>query len=742
VSEPLEIRGIRWFLFRLSRRLSPYRWTTILMLAALLVDLAYDSLFPLALKILIDDAITPRNGVVLAWVLASLVLLGAMSAGSALGRDYLYAKLSAHVLSDLRLEMYRHMQRLSMSFYSRTQAGDILARFSSDLASVENTLVLALPASVYSTLGILAACAILFAIEWRMALLACIGIPLCLVGPRMIGPKAQRLDYEMRVKQAAIASTIQENVAAQPVVKAFSLQRILLDRFTAQMADYLPLSRRANFLAYLMERTPNLGLIAFNLMVIIVGSYLALEGQLPIGSLVAFQGLFLNLSQSVYGLTCMIPHFVRATAGMQRIDELLSQQPEVNDPPDARPLARLEHAIEFRNVSFHYGPEQGGLCDVSFVIPRGACVAFVGSSGSGKSTVLSLLLRFYDPQSGAVLFDGLDLRDATQDSLRLQTGVVMQESFLFNASVGENLRLAKPDATEREIVSACRAAEIHDTISSMPEGYQTEVGERGHRLSGGQRQRVAIARALLRNPTLLVLDEATSALDPGTETAVNETLARLAKGRTVVTVTHRLSQVVKADTIFVMEQGRLVEFGTHAELLAKGTVYRSMWEKQSGFSLTQGGDWAEVDTAWLARLPVLGCLEWTMMESVAKAFVTEQYPADRFVIHQGDPGDRFYILVRGRVEVLRSEDGEEPRPIAFLQDGDHFGEIALLRNVPRTASVRTLTPCVMVSLPRGQFANLVCGSSEVRVRLEELLSERIAAWKSNGEEAIGTGCSI
>jgi ATP-binding cassette, subfamily B, bacterial len=229
------------------------------------------------------------------------------------------------------------------------------------------------------------------------------------------------------------------------------------------------------------------------------------------------------------------------------------------------------------------------------------------------------------------------------------------------------------------------------------------------------------------------LDEATSALDPGTEMAVNETLTRLASERTVVTVTHRLSQVVKADKIFVMDQGRLIEAGTHAELLALGAAYRSMWEKQSGFSLVQGGDWAEIDTARLARLPVLGGLDHDTIESVAKGFVTEQYPANRFVIHQGDPGDRFYIIVRGRVEVLRGEDGHEPRPIAVLQDGDHFGEIALLRNVPRTASVRTLTPCVMLSLPRGQFANLVGRSTEMRLRLEGLTSERMASLNSNHE---------
>jgi ATP-binding cassette, subfamily B, bacterial len=726
MSEPIESRSISWLLGRIFHWLYPYRWTAILMVAAMLVDLAYDSIFPLALKILIDDAITPRNFTILISVLAGLVMLGLMSASSALVRDFLFAKLSSNVLSDLRMEMYRHMQRLSMSFYSRTQIGDIMARFSSDLSSVENTLVLALPSSIYALLGMIISGVMLFVIEWHIALLACVGIPLCLVGPKLIGPKAQRLGYEMKVKQAEIASTIQENVAAQPIVKAFGLERLFMDRFTAQIAEYLPISRKANFLAYLMERTPNIGLIGFNIMVIIAGAYMAYEGYLKIGSLVAFQGLFLNLSGSVYGLTSMLPHFVLATGGMQRIDELLGQQPEVSDPKDARTLALLERDIEFRNVTFSYRPDQKSLCDVSFTIPRGSYAAFVGASGSGKSTVLSLLLRFYDPQSGAVLIDGNDLRGTTQDSLRAQTGVVMQESFLFNTSVIENLRLSKPDATYEEIIAACRDAEIHDAIIALPNGYDTVAGERGQRLSGGQRQRVAIARALLRHPSILVLDEATSALDPKTEASVNETLSRVAKGRTVVTVTHRLSQVVNADRIFVMDQGSLVESGTHKELIAKRGVYCSMWEKQSGFSLTQGGDWAEIGPARLARIPVLGDLDKATLENVAKAFVTEQYPADRFVIHQGDPGDRFYIIVRGKVEVLRSNNGEEPEIIAVLHDGDHFGEIALLRNVPRTASIRTLTPCMMISLPRGQFANLVSYSTEMRGRLENLLSARMA----------------
>jgi len=343
----------------------------------------------------------------------------------------------------------------------------------------------------------------------------------------------------------------------------------------------------------------------------------------------------------------------------------------------------------------------------------------VGSSGSGKSTALNLILRFYDPTSGVVSFDGTDARQAAIATLRKQIGVVFQENVLFNLSVRDNIRLGNPSATDAEVEAAVQAAEIHDFVSNLPAGYSTPAGERGGRFSGGQRQRLALARALVRNPTILLLDEATSALDPVTEEAINKTMLRVAKDRTVVSVTHRLSTITRADQIFVLDQGRICEQGRHDELLQENGVYAQLWRKQTGFALNETGDHAGVETERLKEIPLLSELQDSILSELAQQFVTERYPAGRRVIVQGDPGDKFYLIVRGKVDVITSHNDGEQR-IAVLQDGDYFGEIALLQDVPRTATVRTQVPSIFLSLERAQFSTLL----ERVPNLRELLIEK------------------
>jgi ATP-binding cassette subfamily B protein len=360
---------------------------------------------------------------------------------------------------------------------------------------------------------------------------------------------------------------------------------------------------------------------------------------------------------------------------------------------------------------------------VGLRIARGESVAFVGPSGSGKSTMLSLLQRFYDPDSGAVLFDGIDLRHASQPSLRAQIAVVFQESFLFNTTIRANIALGRPDATDEEIVAAAKAAEIHDFIVSLPEGYKTIAGERGSRFSGGQRQRMAIARAVLKNPAILVLDEATSALDASSEHAINATLAQIARGRTMISVTHRLSSVVDMDRVFLFDRGRLLEEGSHGELLGAGRMYADLWRKQSGVQVDAGEERATVDARWLGELPLMKGVSTETLAEVARWFGTETFKEDREIVHQGDPGDRFYILARGTVEVTRMENGTSVR-VANLQDGDYFGEMALLSDQPRNATVRTLTPCVCLSLPRDLFDRLLAREPELREHIRKISEER------------------
>jgi ATP-binding cassette subfamily B protein len=312
--------------------------------------------------------------------------------------------------------------------------------------------------------------------------------------------------------------------------------------------------------------------------------------------------------------------------------------------------------------------------------------------------------------------------------------MVFQDSFLFNTTIRENIRVGRSGATDAEVEAAARAAELHGLIERMPAGYETVVGERGGRLSGGQRQRIAIARAMLRDPAILILDEATSALDAATEAAINLTLAHISKGRTVIAVTHRLATVGQADRIFVLNHGQLVEHGRHQELLASQGIYAQLWEKQSGFVISEDGANATVDAARLRAIPLLAALDEALRAEIARRFVTERFPADRLVVHEGDPGDKFYIIVRGSVQVTTGTKGPE-RELAVLQDGDHFGEIALLQDVPRTATIRTRTDCLFVTLSRELLMRLMETAPQLRTILHQEIAQRLA--RSQAQKGIG-----
>jgi ATP-binding cassette subfamily B protein len=483
----------------------------------------------------------------------------------------------------------------------------------------------------------------------------------------------------------------------------------------------------------------------FNVLLISGGSYLAYAGSLSVGSLVSFNALFIMVSTAVMGLTAVTPTLLQATGGMQRVRELLDERPSVVERPDARPLPKLASGIRFENVSFGYTPEQTSLSDVSMELPAGARVAFVGHSGCGKSTNLNLIMRFYDPQAGRVTFDGIDLREALLDSLYDQVGIVFQESFLFNLSVRENIRLGKMGATDAEVEAAARAAELHDIILRMREGYETVVGERGALLSGGQRQRVAIARALIRDPSLIILDEATSALDPATEAAINDTLERVSAGRTVVSVTHRLKSVVGFDRVFVFKEGRLIEQGSHESLLRAGGSYAGMWRRQTGTSVSSTGDLRVTDVSILREVPLFRDMDESYLRDISEMFITERVPAGRTVIAEGDEGDRFYIIIHGMVAVTAAGGGRDSRRIATLDDGDYFGEIALLEDIPTTASVVTLAPSIFIILLREQLIKLMHQhpglGSQVREALERRMAERetIAAQGAGGGDSHASG---
>ncbi|MBB3112164.1 ATP-binding cassette subfamily B protein [Paenibacillus phyllosphaerae] len=684
-----------------------HKGRTLLLVAALLVELAFETFMPLSFKFIIDLAIVPKNyeRLILILILMGSGALATVMIG--LWRDRMFAGLSARMMAEEYKRLFGKLQTLSADFYHRTSGGDIVARFNSDLISIDAFLKL-IPYALLSLFGLVLNLIVLFALQWQLALLAVVGLPLCLIGPKLFGKKALDASHDWKEEQAELTSTIQENTGAQPVIKAFGLQTLFIRRFHDRMNAYADKSANASFLSFLIDRTTNMGTMFLNLATIGVGSLLAYNGVLSIGSLLAFSTILISLSYLVAALTWLAPMLIEAVSGMERVQEVMEENPSVAANEEGPLLASLTGGIAFANVTFGYTPEHASLRGVSLTIPKQTYAAFVGASGSGKSTIINLLMRFYDPQQGAVLFDGVDIRSVNLQSLRAQTGIVFQESFLFRGSILENIRLGKPDASDAEVEQAARNAEIHDFIVSQPDGYDTDVGERGSRLSGGQRQRVAIARAILRDPAILILDEATSALDPATEAAINRTLAQIAASRTVISVTHRLASAEHADCIYVLHQGQIAEQGTHQELLQlpEGR-YKQSWNKQSGFEISEDGFHVEVKAERLRMFPIFEGLDLPLLAEISRYFVTESYAKERTVIYEGDPGDKFYVIVRGKVEVLKKDAQGENQQVAVLSDGDFLGEVALIKNIPRTATIRTLTPVVFISLQREFFQELM-----------------------------------
>ena len=709
---------------KLFQALSPFfrPWLGAMALVGIILlgEIAFNAALPYSFKFIVDDAILKNDGQLLAVIISSLAVAAVAVSLLGLWRDNLYARITANVIADIRFRMFSRLQHQSLSFFGRNQAGDLLARFSGDLNSVEYALAASLAWAVIPLLDVVSHTTLLFTLNWQLALIALIVCPIIIVGPRLFTPRATAASTLRRNQEGEVLASIQENLAAQPTVKALTFQEPAEDQFQALNRILAATSRKVSFLGALVERSAGSGILLMQVTVTGIGAYMVFRGSMSLGELVSFQALFVTLSYSLMYVAQYVPTLIQAAGGMTRIREILDEPCQIEDAQDAGTLPPFAHEIGFSDVCFGYSDNVRNLDHVNLVIEKGQNVAFVGPSGSGKSTVVNLLMRFFDPQQGAVRYDGYDVRGVTQESLRANIAIVFQENFLFNISLRENIRIGRLNASDEDIADAARGAEIHDFIQTLPQGYDTLAGERGGRLSGGQRQRIGIARALLRNPPILILDEATSALDPTTEASINATLHRIAKNRTVISVTHRLGSVTGCDRIFVMDRGQVVESGSHAELLAKGGVYAGLATKQHGISISSDGDEASVTSAKLRSIPVLNDLPAELLDTLVAQFGVEQYSADRVIFQEGDVGDRFYLIARGSVEVFRPARGAvAAERIAVLQDGDYLGELALLTNAPRNASARTITHCLMLTLPRTHFKRLLEDAPELKAHLLE-----------------------
>ena len=534
---------------------------------------------PWILKLIIDKALPQKDLRLLAQLLAVFTGLFLLRAWLTMVRNRILQHAAMRLVCDLRIRLFSHLQTLSLRYFDENHTGETVSRVSQDTGEVYTLTNGFLINLIADSVTVVVVVGFLFYVDWKLALATCAVMPLFVLNYLYNRRRMREESRTHRKNWDKVMGFLHEKVSSARVIKSFVREQGEISTFSSGInEDFFNYSRivmRNTKLAVVADLLGSVGA----LIVLGYGGWLVVKGEMGVGTLVAFNAYIAFVFPPIVRFVDLATIFQRAITGLENVFKLLDTRPEVADSPLAVVLPALEGSVEFRQVSFDYRTEAsipGGprtLRDVNFLVRPGEVAAIVGPSGSGKSTIINLLARFYDPASGSVLVDGHDLRLAAADSFRRQIGIVLQENILFSGTLEDNLKYGKPEATREEIISAAKTANAHDFIVALPDGYSTVVGERGAQMSGGQRQRIAIARAILKDPRILIFDEATSALDLASERLIQEAMERVMKGRTTFIIAHRLTTIQKADRILVMDQGMLVEQGSHAELVERGGLY-------------------------------------------------------------------------------------------------------------------------------------------------------------------------
>jgi subfamily B ATP-binding cassette protein MsbA len=577
--------------------LRPHWPTLAIAFVAIIFEGLADLLEPWPIKIVLDHVISSKRPpqwlagfiasifgtdklAILNLAVAAVVVFAVVGAVSHYTEKYLTTKVGQEVMCDLRRAVYHHIQRLSLSFYDRSRVGDLISRVTVDIDAIQDFVSSALLGMVVDALKLAGMVALMFYLNWRFTLIALLVAPVLFVEVYSLTRRIKSAARDLRKKESEIVSVVEESLSSIRVVKAFAREDYEEKRLDRESRASMEIALRARSVKARLSPVVDVIVAVGTAIVLWYGARLAIAGELTAGALVVFLLYLGKMYKPMRDLSKMADVVSKAMVGAERIKEVIQTEHETRDLPGARPAPKFKGEVTFDRVTFGYQDERPVLKDVSLTIKPGQFVALVGPTGGGKSTLAGLIPRFYDPQSGRVKIDGTDTRNFTVKSLRQQISFVLQETLLFHAPVWQNIAYGKPEATREEIIRAAKLANADEFIERMPQGYDTVIGERGATLSGGQRQRIAIARAIIRDSPILILDEPSSGLDAASEELVFEALGRLTRDKTAIVIAHRLTTVRKADVIFVLKDGVVVESGAHDELLARGGLYARLYEIQ------------------------------------------------------------------------------------------------------------------------------------------------------------------